>query len=143
MKEIILLDLTRNQPKSPFVPTITPIEDLGRKVKHLFQQLLRMKRMKNRTMILFYAFHLGKTIEEESSSPAQRTILMRKLTPHYQRVVIKSYYIFEPLGEEQIFRTQTMTLTNIAKIKEVDYLELIQVAGDTAFERMISLEQDN
>ena len=143
MKEIISTDLTRNQPKNPFVPTISEIEDLGRKIKYLFQQLLRMKRMKNRTMILFYAFHIGETIEEEPSSPAQRTILMHKLTPHYQRVVIKTYYIFEPLGEEQIFRTQAMTLTNIAKIKEVDYLELIQIAGNTALERMISLEQDN
>ena len=58
-------------------------------------------------------------------------------------MIIRTFYIFESLGEEQIFRSQHVTLSMISRMSHAEYLNIIQVATNLAGERLISQEQDS
>ena|SRR2546421_7239733 len=144
-QQFIISDLNETLPLTLFIPPLSFQEDepLQSQVKTLYRQMLRSKRMKNRRMMLFYAFHLGEIMEVFAETPLQRSLYMNLLTTYYQRAVIKVYYIFEPLGVAQIFRSNHVTLKMIYQLKQPVYLELIETSNLIMSERLISLEQDS
>ena len=131
----ILQDLQLEEPQAPVVtPPLynmnsTPLE----KVKTLDRQLRRAKRLHNRKEMLSIAWYLGQVIEAQTESPAQRTLCLNALTKHYRIVTVKTYYLFEFIGIEQIERTKDTTLTMIRRLKQKEYNQLrneaITIAG--------------
>ena len=109
---------------SPF-KEITPI---SMKVKLTFRKLHRAKRMDDRISLLVNAFYIGQIIEEEMT-PAQRTSNKSNLTAYYYQVCVRTYYIFEKFGLQQIYRTRQTTLAMISKLKSAEYRELSKL-GD-------------
>jgi hypothetical protein len=108
----------------PFKET-TPIST---KIKLTFRKLHRAKRMDDRISILVNAFYIGQIIEEEMT-PAQRTSNKSNLTAYYYQVCVRTYYIFEKFGLQQIYRTRQTTLAMISKLKSAEYRELSKL-GD-------------
>src|SRR5579871_510209 len=80
---------------TPFI--IYPQEEasIEIKVEYLFRQLLREKRSNNKNMMVFYAYRIGKLIEEETQSLTTRMICLQKLTLYYRKAVVRCFYIFE------------------------------------------------
>ena len=74
--------------------------------------------------MLFIAWYLGQVIEEQTDLPAQRTLCLKALTEHYKTVAVKTYYLFEFIGIEQIERTKNTTLTMIRRLKQKEYNQL-------------------
>jgi hypothetical protein len=70
-------------------------------------------------------WYLGQLLEIECEEE-ERTSVWRKVTLHYGRLARKVYYIFEPLGVEQIARTRDTTLTKIHKLKQAEYQRLVE-----------------
>ena len=141
--EVFITDLQRNTPNTSFIPHF--LEDgipLRDRIRSLYRQLLRSKRLMNRTLMIFYAFQIGYTLEVLAETPLERALCQRELTGYYNKVAKRTYYIFEPLGEEQIFRTQNITLAIISRIGHDEYLELIEEALNEARKRLILQEQD-
>lgn len=140
----ITSDLQSTIPDTLEVPPLFYNNDsLEMKMKMLYRQLLRSKRMKNRILMIFYAYRLGEILEVLTETPLQRALCMQVLTAYYQRAAIRTYYIYEMLGEEQIFRSQYTTLTMIYRLTHPEFQNLVQVAKEVASVRFISLEQDN
>ena len=96
--------------------------------------------MKNRILLLFYAYRLGELIETIAETLLERALCIRHLSRYYQKVIIRTFYIFELLGEEQIFHSQHVTMAMIFHLSHAEYLNIIQVATNIAGERLISLE---
>ena len=141
---LMTLDLYETSPETPVVPSLFfHTETVEQRTKFLYQQLLRAKRMKNRILLLFYAYRLGELIETIAETLLERALCIRHLSRYYQKVIIRTFYIFESLGEEQIFRSQHMTMAMISRLSHTEYLNIIQVATNIAGERLISLEQDS
>lgn len=141
---LMTMDLYETTPTDPVVPPLYfHNETAEQKTKFLYRQLLRAKRLKNRILLLFYAYRLGELVEMIAEPLMERTLCMRHLSRYYQKVIIRTFYIYESLGEEQIFRSQNVTLTMISRMSHAEYLNVIQVATNIAGERLISLEQDS
>ena len=141
---LMTLDLYETTPEIPVIPHLYfHTETVEQKTKFLYRQLLRAKRLKNRTLLLFYAFRLGELIEINTDTLLERALCIQHLSRYYQKVIIRTFYIFESLGEEQIFRSQHVTLAMISRMSHAEYLNIIQVATNLAGERLISQEQDS
>lgn len=112
---LISADLTEIEPIDPTVPPppYNSSTSAAARIKIIFRQLLRAKRLHNRVSTLEYAFYIGQLIENELT-PAQRTTVKSSLTAYYYRVCVWTYYIFEVLGVQQIYRTKTTTLSIIS-----------------------------
>jgi hypothetical protein len=134
----ILQDLQLEEPQTPIVtPPLyninsTPLE----KVKTLDRQLRRAKRLHNQKEMLSIAWYLGQVIETQTDSPAQRTLCLNALTEHYKTVAVKTYYLFEFIGIEQIERTKNTTLTMIRRLKQKEYNQLRNEAMTIAGARL-------
>lgn len=142
--ETLKEDLQKREPINIFVPEIT-MEDgvhLRERVRFLYRQLLRSKRLLNRTLMVFYAFQIGYLLEILAETPLERAMCQREMTSYYSKVAVRIYYLFEPLGKEQIFRTRSISLTIIARMGSEDYLNLVQEALTEAGRRTILTEQD-
>ena len=57
--------------------------------------------------------------------PTEQTLLMSLLTSYYQKVVVRTYYLFEHVGVQVFEYTKHTTLSMISKLKHQDYLALI------------------
>ena len=125
---IIKEDLQRILPISPSVPS--PRYHSGasniQKVKSLYRQFLKYIRLHNRKMMLLYAFYIGEILEDQVESPKERSLCMKELSSYYQKSIVKTYFIFEKYGVEQIFRTQNMTIPMIFRLKQFKVQELLE-----------------
>jgi hypothetical protein len=118
-------------------------EDFKVQIKFLVKQLRRAKSMNNRKEVLLNAWYIGEIIETKTTTLLERTTCMKLLTPYYQKVVIRLYYIFEFLGVEQIYRSKNTTLTMISKLNMTEYLALQQEARTIAGARLSEEEVVN
>jgi hypothetical protein len=122
---LISADLNEIEPIDPTVPPppYNSSTSAVAKIKITYRQLLRAKRLHNRISILEYAFYIGQLIENELT-PSQRTNIKSSLTDYYYRVCVWTYYIFEVLGVQQIYRTKNTTLAIISRLKSREYRDL-------------------
>ena len=95
------------------------------KVKCTYQALLRVRHMKNCVWILINAFFLGKLLNDDDITLAQRTLQSQTITTHYYQCSTRVYFFFENLGSKQILNTCFLTLTWIRRLKSHEYQDLL------------------
>ena len=135
--ELILEDL---QEENPINPSVTPpfyFEDTStvQKLKTLNRQLRRAKSLSNRTEILISLWYIGSILETQATT-AERTLCLRELTGHYATTAKRIYYLFEPLGVQQIMRTKNMTVTMVYKLSKTQHINLVEEAMTIAGARL-------
>lgn len=123
----------------PFTNNAITLKD---QVKELFKQMKRAFARNNREEALLNAFYIGQISEVLADTPTERAICRSVLTPYYQKVITKVYYIFELLGPSQIFRTKKMTLTHVYKLKTKEYRKLLDLTSDLAGAQLLEEEID-
>ena len=125
---IVREDLQQLLPLQPSVPS--PNYHSGasniQKVKSLYRQLLKSARLHNRKEMLLNAFYIGEILEVQVETPKERSLCMRELTSYYQKAIVKTYFIFERYGVDQVFRTKEMTLSMIFRLKRDQVQKLIE-----------------
>jgi hypothetical protein len=143
--ESIKEDLSQILPREPLlaVPLYDATESATQQIKFLLKQLRRAKSTNNRKEMLLNAWYIGEIIETHVETLLERSLCMKLLSPYYQKVVIRTYYIFEFLGTSQIVRSQWTTLTMISKLKQTQYRLLQQEAATIAGARYLEEEVVN
>ena len=140
-----LTDLTNSAIHTPHPLSIYEKDDLApvEKVDYYFKLLLKEKRRKNKNGMIYYAFKIGQTIEEEVRSPAQRSLCLNNLTPYYRIVVIRTYCIFDQGKDALIFNLKWITLAKIFRISEEDYLKILDKVPEIYWKNFLSVEFEN
>lgn len=143
--ESIKRDLQQTLPEEvlPPVPLYDATESTTQQIQFLLRQLRRAKSTNNRMSMLLNAWYIGEIIETFVETPLERSLCMKLLTPYYQKVVIRTYYIFEHLGTSQILRSTWTTLTMISKLNQTQYRMLQQDATTIAGARYLEEEVVN
>ena len=102
--QLILQDLQNIFPgnTSTIAPFFGPSDDLVEQTKSLLKQICRVKSNGKRTELLTLTFYLGEILENKTSDKLERYRYQKVLTGYYNRVTIRTYYLFEFLGVEQI-----------------------------------------
>src|SRR5215212_5800344 len=100
-----------------------------RKFDLTLKALLRAKRLQNRTLQLLGAYFLGQLLETQTESSTHRGSYMCKLSPYYQVVVVRTYYIFEVFGAKKVMSTLRTSLTTIRRLKRDEFQDLILQAS--------------
>jgi hypothetical protein len=85
--------------------------------------------------LLANLFHLGELLETHLD-PNERRSGIKHVTPYYEALAKRIYYLYEPLGVEQIYRTRSVTTTMISKMSKQRILELNQEAATIAGARL-------
>jgi hypothetical protein len=98
-------------------------DEFAVKIQKTYRFLLRAKRLKNRIATLEFAFYIGQLLEAHAT-PSERTFHKNILSEHYLKICVRTYYIFEALGIEQIYRTRLTTTTIISRLSSTEYKEL-------------------
>ena len=123
----ILEDLQRDNIITSLNITMQNEDDTpSQQINSLLRQLRRAVSRRNRIETLLNAWYIGEVIETKTSTLTERALCMKIMTPYYQKVVIRTYYIFEFLGTEQINRSRNMTLTMISRIGTKQYQALLE-----------------
>ena len=89
-----------------------------------YQRLQRSARRKDRKATLTHAFYLGELLELNTNRPL-RAHLNYQISKYYLLVARCTYYLFEKVGVEQIYRTRCITLRDIYLLSFSDYQSLI------------------
>src|SRR5205823_10811017 len=67
-------------------------------IKFLLKQLRRAKSTNNRVEMLLNIWYIGTIVETIVETPLERSLCMKLLSPYYQKVAVRTFYIFEFLG---------------------------------------------
>ncbi|CAG8681628.1 9843_t:CDS:1, partial [Dentiscutata erythropus] len=128
--EELLKDLNELLKSSPVTnkiisPSYEQSSELQNKIITLWRSLARARRLKNRINILVCAFYLGQLLETVTKQ--ERTMCNKLLTRYFIMVSVRTYYIFEKLGVEQICRTSTMNLRMISRLESREFQNLVKL----------------
>jgi hypothetical protein len=96
--------------------------------------------MNNQLLALVNSFYLGQLLDDETITPAQRTQQTSTITTHYYRIAIRVFHLFEHLGVQRIFGTQSLTLTMIRRLKTNEYQALVMETTLSAGAEILSGE---
>lgn len=133
----ILDDLQRDQPPCPsvipsfYLDSDPPVQQ----IRCLKKQYRRAKSLGNRKELLYVLWYIGELIETKVDG-LDRALCLNELSYHYYKLVKKVYYLYEFLGVEQIGRTQTTTITQIAKLTRSQHRNLVEEAITLAGARL-------
>ncbi|CAG8486815.1 21843_t:CDS:2 [Cetraspora pellucida] len=118
-----LNDLLKSSPANIkiILPSYESSSKLQNKIITLWRCLARARRLNNRIDTLVYAFYLGQLLE--TVTKPEKTMCTKLLTRYFIMVSMRTYYIFERLGVEQIYRTSTMNLRMISRLGSRTILE--------------------
>lgn len=121
-RDIIVNDLLEITPTDIQVPPAPydltqSLEDQIRLTNQLLQRALRSRQ---RIFALTYAYYLGELLENIPNRRQQSTV-SRQISKYYRIACRRVYYIFAPLGLEQIGRTKQITLTTIYRLSFQDF----------------------
>jgi hypothetical protein len=89
-----------------------------------YQRLQRSARRKDRKATLTHAYYLGELLELNTNRPL-RALLNHQISRYYSLAARRTYYLFEKVGVEQIYRTRCITLRNVYMLFFSDYQSLI------------------
>ena len=93
--------------------------------------------------MLYYAYRIGKEIEEGDLTPAERTCCRARLTKHYRSGSTRAYYIFNIVGEAQIYHCTRLTLSDLVRLPLEDYQDLLRSLEVTQLEPLLMQEQES
>ena len=127
----ILEDLQRTTPFNPTItsPCCNEYDPPEKQMESLNRQMRRAKSHKNRVETLLIAWYMGQILEVKADTHGKRSQCLEKISKHYAKVAVWTYYLFEFLGPEQIARTRYLKLTMLAnQLKEPKYKLLRQEA---------------
>lgn len=132
--ELVKEDLLQTLPTEtlPVIPLHDKTQSFEQQIRFLLKQLRRAKSTNNRKETLLNAWYIGEIIETRMETPLERSLCLKLLSPYYQKVAIRTFYIFEFLGTSQIIRSQRTTLTMISRLNQVQYSSLQQKAATIA-----------
>ena len=71
-------------------------------------------------MTLVHAYYLGELLDQVVNRH-QHEFLSNQLSQYYKMVYMRTFYLFEKTGVEQIMKTRKTTLRSIAKLKATDF----------------------
>lgn len=130
MDQLFIQDLNETSPLeiTPAFPPYSEDMDLQKRIQVTYRLLLRSSRIRDRIFTLINAYYLGKLLEIETTSPAQRSQVRGTITRYYSRVSIRIYYLFEVLGVDQIQRTKHLNLKDLYKLPSSSYKALLDEA---------------
>jgi hypothetical protein len=118
----ILDDLLETTPEN--VTMVLPTMDITQtpeiQVLHRYRLLQRATRRKDRQMTLVHAYYLGELLDQVVNRH-QHGFLSNQLSQYYKMACMRTFYLFEKTGVEQIMRTRKTTLRSIAKLKATDF----------------------
>lgn len=89
-----------------------------------YRLLQRATRRRDRQLSLIHAYLLGELLDQ-TTDRHQHGFLSNQLSPYYKQACMRTYYLFERTGIEQIMRTKKTTLRSIAKLKANEFKVLI------------------
>lgn len=123
----ILEDLLRIYPAdvASCPPPYAENLSLDEKFMALNDAIIKSKRMGNRTLQLTNVYYLGKFLERDVNN-LQRNYYAQQLSLHYRITAIRTFYIFEPHGVNQILKTTNTSLTMIRKLTQPEYSSLVE-----------------
>jgi hypothetical protein len=123
----ILQDLLQDYPPEviPCPPPYDESSNIVTKFNNLISSLDRSTMVNNRLLQLTNVFYLGKLLVKGTSNRQQRNYFARQLTEHYRKCAIRTYCIFEKPGIKQIMRTTRTTLTQLRRLSNQEYQDLI------------------
>ena len=134
IKRDLLLPLTDESPL--VVKFHDETESPTQQIKFLLKQLRQAKSTNNRIEMLLNVWYIGTIVETIVETPLERSLCMKLLSPYYQKVAIRAFYIFEFLGTAQIVRSRETTLTMISRLGLTQYRMLQQEAATIAGARL-------
>lgn len=118
--------------------TITPPfddnMDLLTKVSITYQMLQRTTQLGERIPTLLNAYHLGKLLVMDITERSLRIYAKSMLTEHFRVMSLRTYYIFELIGIEQILRTVNTTASMIRTLKASDFKKLRREAAELSMQ---------
>ena len=122
----ILDDLLETTPENVqiVVPTMDLTQTPEMQVLQRYRLLQRATRRKDRQAALLHAYYLGELLDQ-TVNRNQHGYLSHQLSPYYKTACMRTYYLFERTGVEQIMRTKKMTLRSISKLKATELQVLI------------------
>ncbi|RGB35699.1 hypothetical protein C1646_667507 [Rhizophagus diaphanus] len=123
----ILGDLRRLQPTevAAYPPPYTITAGLEEKFDLINAAIERAKRIDDRILMLANVYYLGHFLEVEIRDNTKRGRFLQQLSIHFRMIAIRTYYIFEVTGVEQIMRTTHTTPTMIRKLSTAEYKDLL------------------
>ncbi|PKY47881.1 hypothetical protein RhiirA4_421756 [Rhizophagus irregularis] len=124
----ILEDLRQLQPTEivAYPPPYTTAASLEEKFDLINAAIERAKRIDDRILMLANVYYLGHFLEVEIRDNIRRSQFIQQLSIHFRTIAIRTYYIFEVSGVEQIMRTTQTTPTMIRKLNTAEYKDLVQ-----------------
>ncbi|CAG8544764.1 6490_t:CDS:1 [Scutellospora calospora] len=100
-----------------------PLQNYQAQVAITYQSFLQSKRTGNQRAQLWYAYYLGKILE--NIPPEQRTACIKQLIRYYTTATVRTYYIFRKWGTSLIDKTTNLTVPMIYGLKKKDYQSII------------------
>src|SRR5688572_1881301 len=118
--DLVVSELLEDEPEFPNTPDLSLLNTLetSTRMTILKKALTREKFKKNRCGILFYLYQMGKVIFSQDL-----TLKESGLTRHHYTTCERLYLIFEK-DETQIFRTKSMTTSNVMKLTVQEIVSL-------------------
>lgn len=106
------------------LPTIDLTQTPEVRILCRYRLLQRATRRRERQTSLIHAYLLGELLDQ-TINRHQYGFLSNQLSPYYKQACMRTYYLFERTGIEQIMRTKKTTLRSIAKLKANEFRILI------------------
>jgi hypothetical protein len=121
----IQLDQVRLEPidVNPTPPPYENDQENIIKISITYHYLLRTLRRRNRIESLVYAYYLGSildTLPRDQLRSARRIV-----SRHYYVTSIRTYYIFEHYGVEQVYRSTFTYLGAVRRLTDDEYRSLL------------------
>ena len=135
--QIIRQDLEEQGPVEIMLPPYHEEDDVQQKLNSTFKAMRRAIKLGNRILTLVNAFYLGQCIEMVIDTPIDRLLYKNKIPEYYRRIAIKTYFIFEVLGLQQILRTKVMTVAIIQKLNKSNLRRLVNDFAELSQELQI------
>ena len=128
--QVILEELRLRTPEEviSYPPPYNENANLNKKFESLTNAVERARRFGDRLLLLTNAYYLGQFLETNLETKTLRSVYAQKLSTYYRTVAIRTYYIFEWLGVDQIMRTRRMSLTTVRELSHQEYLDLVTKA---------------
>jgi hypothetical protein len=104
----------------------------------LLKQINKAKDRKCEHMVLYYAYVIGKIIEEETHY-LTRKACTHLLTNHYRRVTKRLTCLFDNDRTPLLLSCKHFTLTNIAKLSSKEFKRILVAAEEASTNRFLAL----